>query len=145
MMVKRAALLLAFAATPLPAAVVPPTIYTAGGQPLASGAVILIDPSGNYVSPSGAQGYTAPKGYQQLSNAQLATVQTLTVPAGAVRASVQNNGTQAVRFRNDGTAPTSTTGQRIPAGATVEFVGSLATLQFIQEASGTTLDVIYYG
>jgi len=88
--------------------------------------------------------YTTPKGYQQLTSQQLATAQGLTVPDGAVRAVVQNNGAQAARFRADGPDPTPTTGQRIAGGDTLDIVSALSSYRFIREAEGVSLDVTYY-
>lgn len=89
-------------------------------------------------------GYT-PKGYQQIADATLAAATALTVPAGSTYAVVQNNGSQPVRYRDDGTDPTTTVGMRIPAGNTLTYDGNLAAIKFIREAAGVTLDVTYYG
>lgn len=85
-----------------------------------------------------------PQGYQQISSATLAASTGLTVPAGATVAIIQNNGTQAVRFRDDGTDPTSSIGQRIPAGETLTYDGDLSAVEFIREADGAILDIAYY-
>lgn len=86
-----------------------------------------------------------PKGYQQLTNDNLATSQALTVPTGATSATIQNNGSQPARFRDDGVAPTSSAGQRIPAGEAFQTDRGLSALRFIREADGVTLDIAYYG
>lgn len=93
----------------------------------------------------GQQTYTEPMGYQRLSSQDLATAKSLTVPAGAARAVIQNNGAQAARFRNDGTAPTASIGQRLTGGDAMDVTGSLGSYQFIREAEGAQLDVNYYG
>jgi hypothetical protein len=85
-----------------------------------------------------------PMGYQQLSNATLAVSTPLTVPAGATVAIIQNNGTQPARFRDDGVAPTATTGQRIAAGEFYTYDGNLSAMRLIREADGVTLDIAYY-
>lgn len=95
-----------------------------------------------------AGGYTQ-LGYQQIVSATLASSTALTVPSGATLAIVQNNGTQAVRWRPDGatTAPTSTTGQRIAAGSVLTIdIGNagLTSSRFIREADGSILDITYY-
>lgn len=55
-----------------------------------------------------------------------------------------NSTTGAVRFRDDGTAPTVSTGLRIPAGTNpFLYQGDLGKIQFIGEAGNPTLDVSY--
>lgn len=85
-----------------------------------------------------------PEGYQHLTSAGLATAMALTVPDGALYAHVENNGTAAVRWRDDGTAPTATTGGRLLPGDILEYDGDVAAIQFIREAAGAVLDVHYY-
>jgi hypothetical protein len=86
-----------------------------------------------------------PLGYQQISAATLATATALTVPTGATVAVVQPD-TAAVRWRDDGTAPTGAIGMQILAGATVAFGGaSLTAVKFILTTGGSpVLNVSYY-
>ena len=89
------------------------------------------------------------QGYQQLTNAALATSTALTVPANATGAIIQNNGTQPGRYRMDGatTAPTASVGMVIPAGeAIVLDYGrtALVAARFIRAADGATLDIEYF-
>lgn len=112
--------------------------------------VTLTDPKGNYVGSSSAAIATreapyTPLGDQQISIATLQTVQTLTVPTNATVAVLQNNTTQAIRWRDGASAPTTTVGQRIAAGNTLTYRGPLAALKLLAEAAGTgTLDIAYY-
>jgi hypothetical protein len=91
------------------------------------------------------------KGYQQLTSAQLATVQSLAVPSGATRAVLQSNGVQAVRWRDDGIDPSAPadssagTGQRIEAGDSKDYTGNLSNVRMIGEGAGTVVDILYYG
>jgi hypothetical protein len=103
-------------------------------------------------------------GYQQISAATLASAtfltmptvtlpnvpgssgsggQTVKVPVGL--AIIQNNGTGAVRWRDDGTAPTSTIGMVLNAGAELDYTGDIANIQFILAAAAPILDVSLYG
>lgn len=93
-----------------------------------------------------AANYT-PRGDQQITIATLQAVQSLTVPSNATVAFLQNNTTQAIRWRDTpaGTNPSTTVGQRILAGETLTYDGALANLELIAEAAGTgTLDIVYY-
>jgi hypothetical protein len=81
------------------------------------------------------------KGYQQITMTTLKAV--LTVPAGATVAYVVVEG-QAMRWRDDGTAPTAAIGMPVPVAGTVTFAGNLAAIQFFPQASGSILDVSYY-
>jgi|GEM_PF-3272197 len=85
-----------------------------------------------------------PMGYQQLTNAQLATVQALTVPAGATIAHIQNNGSQRCRWRDDGVDPTATTGRVISPDDTEIYDAALASVKIIRGGDGVTLDISYY-
>lgn len=84
------------------------------------------------------------KGYQQITSLTSSTA--LTVPAGAKFALIQAE-TAAVRYRDDGTAPTSTVGMWLaPTSATAYialwYTGKLEKLRFIS-ATGI-LNVSYY-
>jgi hypothetical protein len=69
-------------------------------------------------------GYRRPLGYQQILAATLASAQSLTLPTppdgsgvGYVVIQCQGTaGTDSVRWRDDGTAPTSTVGMQLGAG-----------------------------
>jgi len=50
-----------------------------------------------------------------------------------------------VRYRDDGTAPTSTTGMRLVNGGIYEYRGNIGDLQFIEESATATLIVKFYG
>lgn len=84
-----------------------------------------------------------PNGYEQLTSLSSATG--LTPPAGARFALIQCE-TANVRFRDDGTAPTTTVGMLLVAGAAPWlYSGNLAAIKFIQVAAGAVLDVTFYG
>jgi len=86
-----------------------------------------------------------PRGDQQITAATLAAKQNLTVPANARIALIQNNCSQAIRWRDFGPDPTISVGQRIIPGGYLTYDGNLAAFEAIIEAAGTgTLDIIYY-
>jgi hypothetical protein len=97
-------------------------------------------------------GYRKPLGYQQILTAGLVTAATLTVPAQTkatngqptAYAVIQNNGTASIRWRDDGTAPTTTIGMVLPAGSELDYTGDISLIQFIQVSSGAELDITYY-
>lgn len=82
-----------------------------------------------------------PLGYQQITGMAAAT--NLTPPAGATSAVIQAS-TQAVRYRDDGVAPTATVGQPLAINQQFTYSGPLTVIQFIQQTSGAILDVTYY-
>jgi len=83
-----------------------------------------------------------PLGYQQITSMSATT--SLTVPIGANIAVVRTEA-QSVRWRDDGTAPTSSVGiPMLTADPPYVFSGDLAVLQFIQVTSGAILNVSYY-
>jgi hypothetical protein len=94
-------------------------------------------------------GGATPLGYQQISAATLATATALTIPAGASVALVSVD-TAAVRWRDDGTAPTTSIGMQLIGTATLSptlaFAGaSMAAVKFILVGAGSPiLNVSYY-
>lgn len=103
--------------------------------------VFFVDALGNATG-----GNYTPRGDQQFTIAQLQAKQTLTVPTGATVAIMQNNTTVALRWRDgpSGADPTTTVGQRIIAGDTLNYDGNLAQFEIIAEGTGTgTLDIWY--
>ncbi|VTO14115.1 hypothetical protein [Brevundimonas vancanneytii] len=85
----------------------------------------------------------APKGYEQILSAALAGAKALTVPAGAQYAIVQNNGTAAVRYRDDGTNPTATVGQMLPNGQELFYEGDLTSQAMMNNPYAMTRPVPY--
>lgn len=83
-----------------------------------------------------------PCGYQQITS--LSTATALTVPNGA-RLAVIIPQTQAVRFRDDGTAPSASVGLPLAVGQPMEYDGNLRALQFIEQAASAALNIAYYG
>ena len=82
--------------------------------------------------------------FQQISSPATATGLTLPAagsPAKIVEICVE---TQAIRYRDDGTAPTSMIGIPVAVGTCFQYSGNLAAIQFIQQASGAVIDVAYY-
>jgi hypothetical protein len=91
-----------------------------------------------------------PLGYQQLTSFSAAT--NLTVPAGATYALINvegTAGTDTVRWRDDGTAPTTSVGMLMNATGDQRwppllYAGNLSTIQFIVAAGNPKVNVSYY-
>lgn len=82
-------------------------------------------------------------GYEQVTG--LDTAKALTVPAGTLLAIITPSG-QSVRWRDDGTNPTSSAGYPLSVGAELQYDSTdIASLKFIETAASATLDVCYYG
>ena len=91
-------------------------------------------------------------GYQQIVG--LAASTGLTVPTVQVNAQTGQRPviallqaeTQAIRWRDDSTAPTATVGMILNVGdAPYPYDGDLNAIRFIQVAATATLNVSYYG
>lgn len=81
-------------------------------------------------------------GYQQITSLAAATA--LTVPAGTAFALIVPE-TQAVRWRDDGTDPTSTVGMPLAAGTELQYDAmSLTRLKFIEQTASAKLNISYY-
>lgn len=83
-----------------------------------------------------------PKGYVQ--DTTLSTVQTLTPPAGAIRAWIQAE-TQDVRWTDDGSNPTTTVGMLLKVNTVMEYEGDLEKFKYIEVAASAKLNISYYG
>jgi hypothetical protein len=82
-----------------------------------------------------------PKGYQQLTS--LSSASGLTVPAGSTSCFLQAE-TQNVRFRDDGTDPTSSVGMRLIVDDLVFYEGELSLIKFIEETASAKVNVLYF-
>jgi len=108
-------------------------------------------------------GQRKPVGYQQILTGALGSAVKLTIPTITVPgvqpgqavaqtvlnvpvgyAVIQNSGTVAVRWRDDGVAPTTGIGMILNPGAELDYEGDPANLQFIQTAAGGQLEVSLY-
>lgn len=93
--------------------------------------------------------YMVPLGYCQLSAVQLGSAVGLAscsggIPAGATMAVLQAD-TANVRYRDDGTAPTSSVGESIVSGQIpMLYTGSLSNLKFIAATGSPVLNVLFY-
>lgn len=83
-----------------------------------------------------------PLGYQQITD--LSAAVGLSIPPGTALALVTNS-TAPVRFRDDGTDPTSSVGYPMAIGEERIIAGPTDALKFIQQSAGAVLDVLYYG
>ena len=52
--------------------------------------------------------------------------------------------TQAVRWRDDGTAPTSSVGMPLGAGGALIYQADITAIKFIEQTSGAKLNVMFY-
>lgn len=85
----------------------------------------------------------SPLGYEQLPS--LGTATALTIPAGCSVVMIQAEA-QAVRWRDDGVAPTAAIGYPLAVGADLYYESDrLGAIRFIERAGGAILNVSYYG
>jgi hypothetical protein len=89
----------------------------------------------------GLKSTTVCLGYQQITSLSASTA--LTVPAGATMALIVPE-TQAVRWRDDGTAPTASVGMPVAVGSFLNYDGDLKNIRFIQQTASATINVSYY-
>lgn len=50
----------------------------------------------------------------------------------------------AVRWRDDGVAPTATVGMPLATGVTLQYDGDLTAIQFIEQTASSKINVTYY-
>ena len=94
-------------------------------------------------------GYRRPLGYQQITSLASATQLTLpTPPAGSnvgyVVIQCEGAGTDSVRWRDDGTAPTASVGMMLDGGQELDYTGDPTMIQFIVDAGSPKLNISYY-
>lgn len=88
-------------------------------------------------------------GYQQITTLSSAT--SLTVPDKDVQGlsckpsiALITPESQAVRWRDDGVAPTATVGMPLAVGVTLQYDGDLTKIQFIEQVGGAKINISYY-
>jgi hypothetical protein len=88
-------------------------------------------------------------GYQQITS--LSSAASLTVPQTDLNglackpslALITAEG-QAVRWRDDGIAPTATVGMPLASGGTLQYDGDLTKIQFIEQTASAKINISYY-
>lgn len=84
-------------------------------------------------------------GYQQLLAVAVDAGTLLTIPDGCSLILVTAEA-QAVRWRDDGTAPTAAIGYPLAVGVELRYTAKQMTrLRFISQVAGAILNVTYYG
>lgn len=51
---------------------------------------------------------------------------------------------QAIRFRDDGVAPTATVGQPLAVGTTLEYMGTMSAVKIIEQTGGAKVNASFY-
>ena len=113
---------------------------------------VAVDPIYLQRGSPGISGQRVPAGFEQLSLSTGSSTALAAIPAAttntppiAVTLAVICVEGNAVRFRDDATAPTAAIGMPIPVGGCWNYTGNPAALRFIrQSASTATLNVNYY-
>lgn len=82
-----------------------------------------------------------PISYEQVTS--LGSAVGITVPDGTSLVAIQAE-TQPVRWRDDGTNPTTSVGMIIAAGDVLWYTGKPKALKFIETAASAKLNVMYY-
>jgi hypothetical protein len=88
-------------------------------------------------------------GYQQITTLSSAT--SLTVPVTDLNGlscrpsiAIITPETQAVRWRDDGIAPTASVGMPLAAGVTLQYDGDIGQIQFIEQVASAKINISYY-
>ncbi len=84
---------------------------------------------------------TSVLGYQQITSLSSSTQ--LTVPKYATYCVIIAE-TQAVRWRDDGVAPTGSVGMPLATGVALLYDGNLAEIRFIEQTASAKINVAYY-
>ena len=87
-------------------------------------------------------GYMEPAGYVQITSLSSA-VGLSSIPDGATLAVIQPE-TQNVRYRDDGTNPTTSVGMILAAGDLLYYTGTMSALKFIEVSASAKINVTYY-
>lgn len=84
---------------------------------------------------------TTSAGYQQIT--ATSSPQSLTVPTGATIAQFCIE-TAAIRYRDDGTDPSTTVGMPAAAGGCFSYSGPLRSFRFIAQTGSPVVNVLFY-
>lgn len=95
----------------------------------------------DYEGQAMVNGRRPPVGHQQITS--LSSAASLTVPVGARVALIQAQD-QNVRWRDDGTNPTTSVGSIIYAGDSIWYDGDLDAIKLIETTTSAKLNVSYY-
>jgi hypothetical protein len=92
---------------------------------------------------------TSVLGYQQITSLSASTA--LTVPIRDVNGlscqpaiAIITPETQAVRWRDDGVAPTASVGMPLAVGVTLQYDGDITKIRFIEQTGSAKLNITYY-
>lgn len=88
------------------------------------------------------QGYLGQNGFVQQTGFSAATG-LANIPAKSQFAVIQCE-SKDVRWRDDGTDPTTTVGMVLTAGSTLIYTANFSNIKFIEVASGAKLNISYY-
>ena len=88
------------------------------------------------------QGYMEPAGYVQLTSVSAATGLG-TIPDGVTMVMIQPE-TQNVRWRDDGTNPTTTVGALIVANDILYYSGPMASFKLIEVTASAKVNLTFY-
>jgi hypothetical protein len=80
-----------------------------------------------------------PAGYRQLTPSVAQGVSIPNARVALIRALNQN-----VRFRDDGSDPTSSVGFRLHAGQSIWYIGDMKQLRMIEEAASAEVNILGY-
>jgi hypothetical protein len=88
-----------------------------------------------------------PLGHQVLTSGALASATNINPPLGATIAQICVE-TASVRYWDDGSVPTTTSGMPVVASSTApvcwQYAGALSAIQFIAASGSPQIDLIYY-
>lgn len=87
-----------------------------------------------------------PLGYCQLAISSAVKINTCSggIPAKAAAIIVIDE-TANTRWRDDGTAPTTSTGMLFASGTVLTYMGDLTNIQFVAVSGSPVLDISFYG
>lgn len=88
------------------------------------------------------QGYLEPAGYTQVTSLSSA-VGLGTIPPGTKVALIQPE-TKDIRWRDDGTNPTTTTGMILVANDTLLYSGTMSAFKMIEVAATGKVNITFY-
>jgi hypothetical protein len=92
---------------------------------------------------------TSRLGYQQITSLSSSTG--LTVPSTDLNGlscrpaiAIITPETQAVRWRDDGVAPTASVGMPLAVGVTLQYDGDISQIRFIEQTGSAKINISYY-
>jgi hypothetical protein len=101
-------------------------------------------PAAGRVYQHSIEGSLIPMGFAEVAALSAGTAAALPAVPGGTRLVLLNTEVQAIRWRDDGVDPTTTSGMPLPIGEYFIYSGNPATFKMISQVASAKVSISYY-